>query len=71
MKNKILSFMRLALTLSRLEKRRPSAGEPFSTEGFVFPPMKPLQPPAAQNDDVMLPIYEAVKRDLSAAGYLR
>ncbi len=36
-----------------------------------LPPMRPLQPPPAQNDDVLQPVREAVERDLRARGYLR
>ena len=42
----------------------------FSPEAFEFPPMTPLRPPPAQNDDVMQPVYEAVEQELRAAGYL-
>ena len=37
----------------------------------AFPPMRPLEPPPAQNDDVLQPFHEAVERDLRARGYLR
>ncbi|MDQ0521755.1 hypothetical protein QO017_003077 [Methylobacterium gregans] len=33
--------------------------------------MRPLEPPSAQNDDVLQPVHEAVERDLRARGYLR
>ncbi len=36
-----------------------------------FPPMRPLEPPPARNDDVLEPVHEAVERDLRARGYLR
>lgn len=36
-----------------------------------FPPMRPIEPPSAQNDDVLQPVHEAVERDLRARGYLR
>lgn len=35
-----------------------------------FPPMRPLEPPPARNDDVLQPVHEAVERDLRARGYL-
>ena len=35
-----------------------------------FPAMRPLTPPAAQNEDLAHFVYEAVKHDLSEAGYL-
>ena len=37
----------------------------------AFPPMRPLLPPEAQNDDLMAAAYDAVEQDLRAAGYLR
>jgi hypothetical protein len=36
-----------------------------------FPPMRPLEPPAAQNDNPLAALCEAVEADLRAAGYLR
>lgn len=35
-----------------------------------FPPMKPLLPPSAINDDLMTPVYEAVEEELLRAGML-
>ncbi|MCJ2039853.1 hypothetical protein MKK55_13030 [Methylobacterium sp. J-059] len=35
-----------------------------------FPPMKPVRPPAAINDDVMAPVYEVVEEELRQAGLL-
>ena len=35
-----------------------------------FPAMQPLTPPAAQNEDLEHRVYEVVKHDLYAAGYL-
>lgn len=36
-----------------------------------FPPMRPLEPPPARNDDLLEPVHAAVERDLRARGYLR
>ncbi|WP_162560628.1 hypothetical protein [Methylobacterium durans] len=47
------------------------SAEPFQPDAFEFPPMKPLSPPAAENDDLMRPVYEAVEQDLRSAGLLR
>jgi hypothetical protein len=33
--------------------------------------MRPLEPPAAQNDNPLAALCEAVEADLRAAGYLR
>jgi hypothetical protein len=35
-----------------------------------FPPMRPVLPPAAINDDLMALVYEAVEEDLLQAGML-
>ena len=40
-------------------------------EALQFPPMRPLMPPAPQNDEIDQGIHEVVERDLRAAGYLR
>lgn len=40
-------------------------------EALQFPPMRPLMPPAAQNDEIVPGVHEEVERDLKAAGYLR
>ena len=40
-------------------------------EALQFPPMRPLMPPAAHNDEIVLGVHEVVERDLKAAGYLR
>ncbi|WP_407528169.1 hypothetical protein [Methylobacterium oryzisoli] len=57
-------------------KERPDADETFDDaavldEALRFPPMRPLQPPPAQNDDPHRPLCEAVEQDLRAAGFLR
>lgn len=54
--------------------RRPEAGAsvaPAPEAAREFPPMRPLEPPPAQNDDLLQPVHEAVERDLRARGYLR
>lgn len=48
-----------------------AAGAPAPEATRDFPPMRPLEPPPAQNDDVLQPVHEAVERDLRARGYLR
>jgi hypothetical protein len=40
-------------------------------EALQFPPMPPLMPPAAQNDELVPGVREVVERDLRDAGYLR
>jgi hypothetical protein len=40
-------------------------------EALQFPPMRPLMPPAAQNDELVRGVHEVVERDLRAGGYLR
>lgn len=40
-------------------------------EALQFPPMRPLMPPAPQNDEIDQGVREVVERDLRAAGYLR
>lgn len=58
-------------TTSRLVRAQDQAAPAaFSPETFAFPPMTPLKPPPAQNDDVLRPVYEAVERELRAAGLL-
>ncbi|ACA20469.1 hypothetical protein M446_6201 [Methylobacterium sp. 4-46] len=37
---------------------------------LAFPPMVPVVPPAAQNDDPDQPLLGEIERDLRAAGYL-
>ncbi|KQO63256.1 MULTISPECIES: hypothetical protein [unclassified Methylobacterium] len=38
---------------------------------LAFPPMRPVEPPAARNDNPLAALCEAVEADLRAAGYLR
>ncbi|AWN37567.1 hypothetical protein DK427_19075 [Methylobacterium radiodurans] len=53
-------------------RRGPAAsGAPAPEATHDFPPMRPLEPPPAQNDDVLQPVHAAVERDLRARGYLR
>lgn len=40
-------------------------------ETLRFAPMVPLQPPPAQNDDLLQNLCGGVERELRAAGYLR
>lgn len=42
-----------------------------ATEALRFAPMKPLRPPAAQNDDSLHHFCQAIEEDLRAAGYLQ
>ena len=64
---------RLLATISRrgsdevLVEHQPAELPP---ELMQFKPMVPLMPPAAQNDDVMQPVYEVVEMVLRARGYL-
>lgn len=61
--------------------RRPSRRTDHSTysanvaelpvEALQFPTMRPLMPPAPQNDEIDQGVHEVVERDLRAAGYLR
>ncbi|KQP38269.1 hypothetical protein ASF49_04445 [Methylobacterium sp. Leaf104] len=44
---------------------------PLQPPDTAFPPMRPLEPPAAQNDNPLAALCEAVEADLRAAGYLR
>ncbi|MGY2053137.1 hypothetical protein [Methylobacterium sp. JK268] len=43
------------------------AGEPPPMD---FPPVEPLRPPLAQNDDPDRPLLAAIEEDLRTAGYL-
>lgn len=57
-------------------KGHPDIGENFGDaampdEALFFPPMQPLQPPPAQNDDPLQPLCEAVESELREAGFLR
>ncbi|MEH3144412.1 MAG: hypothetical protein PGN34_03475 [Methylobacterium frigidaeris] len=40
-------------------------------DAVAFPPMEPLRPPPAQNDDPLAALYETVEHALREAGYLR
>lgn len=55
------------------EDRLASAGEPAraSAPDLAFPPMVPLHPPEARNDNPLTGLCAAVEADLRAAGYLR
>jgi hypothetical protein len=58
--------------LAGWRRRAPgAAGAPVPEAMRDFPPMRPLEPPPAGNDDVLQPVHEAVERDLRARGYLR
>jgi len=51
----------------------PQATEPMeeAVPDLDFPPMVPLHPPEARNDNPLAAYCEAVEEDLRAAGYLR
>lgn len=42
-----------------------------SAPDLTFPPMVPLHPPEARNDNPLTGLCAAVEADLRAAGYLR
>ncbi len=44
---------------------------PAQPPDLAFPPMRPVEPPAAQNDNPLADLCAAVEADLRAAGYLR
>lgn len=58
---------------SRRTDHRPHAAvvAEMPVEALQFPPMRPLMPPQAQNDEIVPGAREVVERDLRAAGYLR
>ncbi len=65
---------RLFATVSRRETdEAPAEQQPaqLPPEAMKFKPMVPLQPPPAQNDDVMQGVYEEVEKALRAKGHLR
>ncbi|MGU3539135.1 hypothetical protein [Methylobacterium sp. A54F] len=62
---------RLVKRLAATEARPGAAVATLPPGADDFPPMRPLRPPQAQNDDVMQPVYEAVERALRANGLLR
>lgn len=45
--------------------------QPTQPPDLAFPPMRPVTPPAAQNDNPLAALCAAVEADLRAAGYLR
>lgn len=45
--------------------------DPAFPPDLAFPPMRPVTPPAAQNDNPLAALCAAVEADLRAAGYLR
>ncbi|MCJ2009816.1 hypothetical protein [Methylobacterium sp. J-092] len=63
-----------SLVASASRPQQPYVDErpPMSVEELMssFPPMKPVRPPRATNDDVMAPVYEAVEEALHRAGLL-
>ena len=55
------------------QDRTPVADRPsMSIEDLMgsFPPMRPVLPPSAVNDDLMAPVYDAVEEELQRAGLL-
>ncbi|WP_336485983.1 hypothetical protein [Methylobacterium nigriterrae] len=71
MLGKLTSWARTAASRFRARPRQGTDPKAFSPGAFAFPPMRPLRPPPAQNDDLMQPVYEAVERELRSAGLLR
>ncbi|MCJ2009214.1 hypothetical protein [Methylobacterium sp. J-092] len=62
----------LLVRTSREPQARVDERPPMSVEELMssFPPMKPVRPPQAINDDLMAPAYEAVEEELHRAGLL-
>ncbi|MCJ2074245.1 hypothetical protein MKK68_01025 [Methylobacterium sp. E-016] len=52
------------------EQDQGDAAAMLAKVALPFPTMRPLTPPAAQNEDLEHLIHEAVKHDLREAGYL-
>ena len=63
--------------LATVSRRRPDEAATEDQSGELppgmgqFKPMVPLQPPPAQNDDVMQQLYEEVEQALRAGGHIR
>lgn len=63
----------LATIVRRQSDKVPVEHQPADVppEAMQFKPMVPLQPPPAQNDDVMREVCKEVERVLRAGGHLR
>ena len=68
MLGKLLSTISRRVSDEAAADRQPARLPP---EAMRFKPMVPLQPPPAQNDDVMQSVCEEVEKALRASGHLR
>ena len=64
------SSARRVLDQPVVEQDQGDAAAMLAKVALPFQPMRPLTPPAAQNEDLEHLIYEAVKNDLREAGCL-
>ena len=67
---KLIPSLRSAKTEAAALQQDGAEGMRLKDAAGDFPPMRPLLPPAPQNDDLMAAAYEAVEQELRAAGFL-
>ncbi|GJE61693.1 hypothetical protein [Methylobacterium trifolii] len=71
MLSRFLSAARRKTASEYAEQDQDDAARSLAGQGIAFAPMVPVQPPEAVNDDSMKALYDAVEKELRAAGYLR
>lgn len=70
----MLSRLRSGIRAIRRKARERTAPVPVAEatgDPVNIPPMRPLAPRSAENDNPNQALYETVKQDLCSAGYLR
>ena len=67
----ISTALRRELPGDDLRVSPPVSQEDRPAPDFSFPPMEPLHPPDARNDNPLTDLCVAVETELRAAGYLR